>query len=88
MKTTIEDGVSIGAAAVIVAGITIGRYAMIGAGSVVTKNIPPYTLWYGNPAKMKKFICACSQILNKSFACSICGKKYLEKNSGGLEEIK
>ena len=51
LKTTIKKGASIGANATIIGGITIGQYAMIGAGAVVTKNIPPYTLWLGNPAK-------------------------------------
>jgi len=55
-KTKIKKGASIGANATILTGITIGEYALIGAGSVVTKNIPPYTLWYGNPAKQKGFI--------------------------------
>ncbi len=50
-RTIIEDGASIGANATILCGITIGSYAMIGAGSVITKNVPPFTLWYGNPAK-------------------------------------
>ncbi|NJK98766.1 MAG: hypothetical protein HC905_31045, partial [Bacteroidales bacterium] len=46
-------GASIGANATIIVGITIGQNAMIGAGSVVTKNIPDNTLWYGNPARFK-----------------------------------
>lgn len=49
--TRIENGVSIGANATIVCGITIGEYAMIAAGSVVTKDVPPYTLVMGNPAR-------------------------------------
>ncbi len=52
-KTRLLEGASIGANATILAGITIGKYAMIGAGSVVTKDVPDYTVWYGNPAKMK-----------------------------------
>lgn len=56
METTIEEGASIGANTTIIGGIRIGRYALIGAGSVVTKDIPPYTLWYGNPAKQKGYI--------------------------------
>jgi len=55
-KTIIEDGASIGANATVIAGITIGKYTMIGAGSVVTKSTPPFTLWYGNPAKHKGYI--------------------------------
>lgn len=52
-RTIIEKGASIGANATIVAGNTIGEYSLIGAGSVVTKNVPPYTVWFGNPAKQK-----------------------------------
>ena len=51
--TRISKGASIGANATILAGINIGEYAMIGAGSVVTKDVPPYTLVYGNPAQIK-----------------------------------
>ena len=54
--TIIEDNVSIGAGSIIMGGITIGNGAMIGAGSVVTKNVPPNTLWFGNPAKYIKEI--------------------------------
>ena len=50
-KTTIKKGASIGANATILAGVTIGENAMIGAGSVVTKDVPANTVWYGNPAK-------------------------------------
>lgn len=49
-KTLIRKGASIGANATILAGVEIGAYAMIGAGSVVTKNVPDHSLWYGNPA--------------------------------------
>lgn len=50
-KTVVKKGASIGANATILAGITIGENAMIGAGSVVTKDVPANTVWYGNPAK-------------------------------------
>lgn len=55
-RITLRKGCSIGANTTLLAGIEIGEYAMIGAGSVVTKNIPPYTLWYGNPAVCKGII--------------------------------
>lgn len=55
-QTHIEEGASIGANATILSGITIGCYAMIGAGSVLTKSAPSYTLWYGNPAKHKGYV--------------------------------
>lgn len=52
-KTLIKKGASIGANATIVAGNTIGEFALIGAGSVVTKDVPANTVWFGNPAKQK-----------------------------------
>lgn len=55
-KTIVKKGASIGANSTIIAGIVIGEFAFIGAGSVVTKDIPANTLWYGNPAKLKGFI--------------------------------
>jgi UDP-2-acetamido-3-amino-2,3-dideoxy-glucuronate N-acetyltransferase len=55
-KTTIKKHASIGANSTVIAGITIGEFALIGAGSVVTKNVPAYNLWYGNPAKHKGYI--------------------------------
>ncbi|WP_295809021.1 acyltransferase [uncultured Apibacter sp.] len=55
-KTIIKKGASIGANSTIIAGHTIGEYSLIGAGSVITKNIPPFTVWYGNPAIQKGII--------------------------------
>lgn len=55
-KTEIGKGASIGANATIICGNCIGEYALIGAGSVVTKDIPPYTVWYGNPAVQRGFV--------------------------------
>ena len=52
LKTTVQKGASIGANATIVCGVTIGSYAMIGAGAVVTKDVPEYSLVVGNPAKV------------------------------------
>ena len=55
MKTYIKHGASIGAGAVILPGISIGENAMIGAGAVVTKDVPPNAVVYGNPAKIQKY---------------------------------
>jgi len=55
-RTTIKKGASVGAASVILGGITIGENAMIGAGSLVTKDVPANELWFGNPAKFIKKI--------------------------------
>lgn len=56
VKTHVGKGASIGANATIVCGHNIGEYAFIGAGSVITKNVPPYSLWVGNPAKQMGWI--------------------------------
>ena len=57
--TVVKEGASIGANSTIVCGVTIGEYAMVGAGSVVTKDVPPFGLVYGNPAELKGFVCYC-----------------------------
>lgn len=59
-KTLVKYGASIGAHATIICGTTIGRWALVGSGSVVTKDVPDYGLVYGNPAKLKGFVCPCA----------------------------
>lgn len=61
--TKVERGVSIGANSTIVGRVTIGEYTMIGAGSVVTRDVVPFGLVYGNPAKLKGFVCYCGNKL-------------------------
>ena len=58
-ETRVGYGASIGARSVIMPGITIGTFALIGAGSVVTHDVPPYTLVRGNPARIAGHVCAC-----------------------------
>jgi len=71
LPTRVLEGATIGANVTILAGVTIGKYAMIGAGSVVTKSIPEYTIWYGNPARLKGNVCKCgSPILSSN--CQSC----------------
>lgn len=81
LKTILEEWASIGANSTIIAGKTIGKYAMVGAGSVVTKDIPNNTLWYGNPAEFKSYICNCGEKLSELLECPECHKKYcLDRN--------
>jgi len=61
VNTLVKKGASIGANATIVCGVTIGEYAMVGCGAVVTKNVPRYGLVFGNPAKLKSFVCKCGR---------------------------
>ncbi len=83
-KTLVKTGATIGANATIICGITIGIYAFIGAGSVVTKDIPDYALVFGNPAKQSGWMCSCGvhlQQTNSQWNCKACGKKYhIDKN--------
>ncbi len=62
-RTLVRQGASIGANATIICGVTIGRWAIIGAGAVVTKDIPDYGLAAGNPARLRGFVCACGKAL-------------------------
>jgi UDP-2-acetamido-3-amino-2,3-dideoxy-glucuronate N-acetyltransferase len=72
----IEKGVSLGANSTILGGIRIGRYALIGAGSVVTKDVPNNTLWIGNPARHSGYVCNCGHKLDKSLHCNYCNSDY------------
>ena len=80
-KTIIGKGASIGANATIVCGHNIGKYAFVGAGSVVTHDIPDYALVVGNPARLKYYVCECSEKMifdnNSQFTCQKCGNKYI-----------
>ena len=90
LKTTlVKKGATLGANCTILCGVTIGRYAFIGAGAVVTKDIPDHALVVGAPAKIKGWMCVCGVKLvwaNDEASCS-CGKQY-SKTSGGVSEIQ
>ena len=80
-KTVVKKGASIGANATLVCPITIGRYALVGAGAVVTRDVPDYGLVYGNPAKLKGWVCRCGKKLafEKEKAVCGCGLVYLKE---------
>jgi UDP-2-acetamido-3-amino-2,3-dideoxy-glucuronate N-acetyltransferase len=90
--TLVKKGATIGANATIVCGNTVGRYSFIGAGSVVTKDIPDYALAYGNPASIKSWVCECGTKLEFGKAnkakCSKCGKKYIREGSGSKATVE
>ncbi len=66
--TKVEKGVSIGANSTIKCGITIGRYAMIGAGAVVTKNVPEFALVVGSPGRIVGQVCYCGEVINREYS--------------------
>ncbi len=83
--TLVRTGATIGANATIVCGNTIGKWALIGAGAVVTSDVPDYALILGVPAKQSGWVCECGQVLEKNLKCS-CGRNY-QIGKNGLEEI-
>ena len=80
--TLVKYGASIGAGSIIVCGITIGEFALVGAGSIVTRDIPPHTLVFGNPARQHGYVCHCARKISDVFEqnglligrCEQCGK--------------
>ncbi len=84
-RTLIKEGASIGANATIVCGHTIGKWALIGAGAVVTTNVPDHALMLGIPARQRGWACECGELLGEDLACKICARKY-KKTENGLEE--
>ena len=78
--TRIGRGASIGANATIVCGRTVGEYALVGAGAVVTADVPPYALVLGVPARQSGWVCRCGQRLAETAAmwrCPGCGSQYV-----------
>jgi UDP-2-acetamido-3-amino-2,3-dideoxy-glucuronate N-acetyltransferase len=88
-ETIIGKGASIGANVTIVCGHNIGKYALVGAGAVVTKHIPDYALVVGNPASMLGYVCKCGEKLrfkDDHATCTACGEEY-KKENGKVESV-
>ncbi len=84
-RTLVGRGVTIGANATIVCGIELGEYAFVGAGAVVTRDVPPYALVHGNPARVRGWVCQCGVKLSfdgpgaAEATCSACGRSYVRQ---------
>lgn len=76
-KTVLRKGSSIGANATVVCGHEVGKWAMVAAGAVVTKNVPDYALVSGVPAKQIGWVCECGERLDDSLYCKKCGRRYI-----------
>jgi len=91
LKTVVKRGASIGANATIVCGHTIGEHAFIGAGAVVTKDIPAHAVVYGNPARIQGWACACGAELDFTddrATCEACGRQYTRNGDQVTEEAR
>jgi len=84
--TLVKTGTTIGANATIVCGITIGRYAFIGAGTVVNRDVPDHALVVGNPARQTGWACQCGERLPDDLECGYCGRKYIIEGEA-LKEV-
>jgi len=84
VKTLVKKGASIGANTTIVCGTIIGEYAMVGSGSVITKDVKSYNLVVGNPGRVIGYVCKCGKRLNDSLYCSACKLKYSTNTDGDI----
>jgi len=92
-RTLVKRGATLGANCTVVCGYTIGRYAFVGAGAVVTRDVPDYALLLGNPARIAGWVCSCGVKLAAGSTppaeavCSACGKKYAGRSPAVLAEV-
>ncbi|HJX39116.1 MAG TPA: acyltransferase [Anaerolineae bacterium] len=92
-STTVKRGASVGAGAVILPGVVIGRFSMVGAGAVVTKDVPDHGLVQGNPARLVGYVCACGKALSTEegeetpgrVTCSSCKVSFIMGATTGNE---
>ena len=84
-QTLIRMGATIGANVTLVCGHTVGQYAFVGAGSIVTNDVPDYALVYGNPGRVQGWVCQCAEPLtfrSGRSLCKACGKRYRKDRLG------
>lgn len=88
--TLVRRGASLGANCTVVCGVTIGCWAFVGAGAVVTRDVPDHALVYGNPARQRGWVCVCGEKLEKmrketrkeTLTCPACGEMYVQEENG------
>lgn len=93
-RTLVKRGATIGANATVICGVTLGRYCFIGAGSVVTRDVPDYAMVFGNPARLRGWMCYCGEKLSgldtaastsAAAQCGVCGRRYQKSGTAVTE---
>jgi len=89
-RTRVREGASLGAGAILLPGVTVGRFAMVGAGSLVTRDVADFALVYGSPAQVHGHVCRCATTLRfengaTAVACA-CGRRYARDAAGAVSE--
>jgi len=85
--TRVRDGATLGANATVVCGVTIGRYAVVGAGAVVTEDVADHRLVHGVPARPRGWACRCGAILGEDLGCGECRRRY-RRRGRAIAEVK
>ena len=80
---SINEGAAVGGGCTILPGVTVGRFAMVGAGSVVTRDVPDHGLVVGNPARLIGYVCECGGRLQVDGVCTVCSRIH----RGGFEQL-
>lgn len=87
-RTRVREGASLGAGAILLPGITVGRWAMVGAGALVTRDVADFALVYGSPARLHGHVSRCGATLrfdDESASCA-CGRRYRRAEDGAVSE--
>ncbi|MDQ6893397.1 MAG: N-acetyltransferase [Acidobacteriota bacterium] len=87
-ETVVREGASLGAGAVLLPGITVGRWALVGAGAVVTEDVGDFAMAYGNPARARGFVCRCaaSLVFDSGHSACACGRAFAKDAAGTVTE--
>ena len=84
-QTLVKYGAAVGAAAVVVTGVTLGRFCIVGSGAVVTRDVPDFAVVVGNPARVVGYVCRCATRLaldgdGGGYSCPACARRYLVRD--------